>query len=224
MPVFTENLRGASPDDVREFEVTYPDDYERKQLAGRTVKFRATVKAVRRKELPELNDEFAKDLGDFKTLEELKETIRKNILREREQRAQEDAKHQLIDKLVDAHDFAVPEAYIDRQIRDQRRKPIARRWRRKGMDPKGLKLDWEKVRQSRKGPRRAGREGGAPAGQDRRARSRRRDAGRGRSRSAAHRPPAARSGGRDPREAPERRRHRPHRGEYPDGEDAQFPV
>ena len=90
MPVFTENLRGASPDEVREFDVIYPEDYERKPLAGRTVKFRATVKAVRRKELPELNDEFAKDLGDFKTLDELKETIRKNILREREQRAQED--------------------------------------------------------------------------------------------------------------------------------------
>ncbi len=91
MPAFTENLRGAAPDEVREFEVTYPADYERKPLAGRTVKFRATVKAVRRKELPELNDEFAKDLGDFKTLEELKEALRRNILREREQRAQEEA-------------------------------------------------------------------------------------------------------------------------------------
>ena len=77
MPVFTENLRGASPEESREFEVVYPEDYERKNLAGRTVKFRATVKAVRRKELPELNDEFAKDLGDFKTLGELKRPFAK---------------------------------------------------------------------------------------------------------------------------------------------------
>lgn len=150
MAPFTENLRGASPDEEREFEVTYPEDYERKTLAGRTVKFRAKVKAVRRRELPELNDEFAKDLGDFQTLEELKSTIHKNILREREHRAQEDAKHQLLDKLVDAHDFPVPDAYVDRQIQinveNQLRQLVAQ-----GMDTKDLKLDWQKVRDSQKG-------------------------------------------------------------------------
>src|SRR5205085_7453654 len=105
-----------SPDETRDFEVTYPEDYDRKNLAGRTVKFHTAVKAVRRKELPELNDEFAKDLGDYQTLDELKEAIHKSILREREHRAQEDAKHKLIDRLVDSHDFPVPQAYIDRQI------------------------------------------------------------------------------------------------------------
>jgi trigger factor len=149
MPAFTENLRGASPDDVREFEVTYPADYERKTLAGHTVRFRATVKAVRRKELPELNDEFAKDLGDFKTLEELKETLRRNILREREGRAQEEAKHQIIEKLVDAHDFAVPEAYIDNQIEATVQNQL-RAMAAQGMDTKGLKLDWSKVREAQK--------------------------------------------------------------------------
>src|SRR5262249_27811336 len=116
MPVFTENLRGASPEESREFDVTYPEDYDRKALAGRTVRFKATVKAVRRKELPELNDEFAKDLGDYQTIEELKNAVRQAIQREREQRAQEEAKHQLIDKLVDTHEFAVPSAYVNRQI------------------------------------------------------------------------------------------------------------
>jgi trigger factor len=149
MPVFTENLRGASPDESREFDVVYPEDYERKNLAGRTVKFRATVKAVRRKELPELNDEFAMDLGDFKTLDELKETIRKNILREREQHAQEDAKHQLLDKLVDAHNFPVPEAYVDRQIEINVQNQL-RGLAAQGMDVKDLKLDWSKVKESQK--------------------------------------------------------------------------
>jgi trigger factor len=149
MPVFTENLRGASPDDVREFEVTYPENYERKNLAGRTVKFRATVKAVRRKELPELNDEFAVDLGDFKTLDELKDTIRKNILREREHHAQEDAKQQLLDKLVDTHDFPVPEAYVDRQIQINVENQL-RGLAAQGMDVKDLKLDWSKVKESQK--------------------------------------------------------------------------
>ena len=149
MPVFTENLRGASPGEAKEFEVTYPDDYEPKNLAGKTVLFKATVKAVRRKELPEVNDEFAKDLGDFQTLAELSEAIRKNILAERENRAKEDAKHQLIDKLVEAHDFPVPSAYVDRQIEINVQNQL-RAFAAQGIDPRNIKLDWEKVRESQK--------------------------------------------------------------------------
>src|SRR5258706_1219838 len=116
MPVFTENLRGATPGDVREFEVVYPADYDRPNLAGNTVQFRATLNAVRRKELPEVNDEFAKDLGDYQTLEELRNAVRTSLQHDREHKAQDEAKHQLLDKLVEAHDFPVPDAYIDPQI------------------------------------------------------------------------------------------------------------
>jgi len=149
MKEFSENLRGASPEEAREFSVTYPEDYDRPSLAGKSVKFRAVVKAVRRKELPDLNDEFAKDLGDFKTLDELKETIRKSILQERSHHAQEEAKSQLIDRLVDAHDFPVPDAYIDRQIQinvENRLRSLAAQ----GVDPNQIKLDWDKVRESQK--------------------------------------------------------------------------
>jgi len=149
MKEFSESLRGASPEEVREFEVTYPEDYDRPALAGKTVKFRAVVKAVRRKEPPELNDEFAKDLGDFKTLEELKETIRKSIQQERGHRAQEEAKSQLIDKLVDTHDFPVPDAYIDRQIQINVENQL-RSLAAQGVDPNQIKLDWAKVRESQK--------------------------------------------------------------------------
>lgn len=144
---FSENLRGASPEEVREFEVTYPEDYDRDQLAGKTIKFKATVKAVRRKELPELNDEFAKDLGDFQTLEEFKNTVRTTILREREHQAQEAAKHDLIDKLVDTHDFPIPEAFLDRQIEMNVENQL-RQLAAQGMDPRNLKLDWSKVKES----------------------------------------------------------------------------
>jgi trigger factor len=149
MPVFTENLRGASPEDVREFDVTYPDDYEPKNLAGRTVKFQATVKAVRRKELPEANDEFAKDLGDYQTLDELKDAIRKGIFAEKENRAQESAKHDLIDRLVDSHDFPVPNAYVDRQIEINVENQL-RTLAGQGVDPRGIKLDWEKLKETQK--------------------------------------------------------------------------
>ena len=149
MPVFSENLRGASPEESREFEVVYPDDYERKNLAGRTVRFRATVKAVRRKELPELNDEFAKDLGDYQTLDELKEQIRKSMLGEREHKAQDDAKHQLLDRLVELNDFPVPDAYVDRQIEINVENQL-RTLAGQGIDPRGIKLDWAKVRETQK--------------------------------------------------------------------------
>ncbi len=149
LPAFSENLRGAAPEESREFEVTYPADYERETLAGRTVRFKVTVKAVRRKELPELNDEFAKDLGDYQTLDELKDAVRKNILRDREHQAQEDAKRQLLDKLVDMHAFPVPEIYVDRQIEINLENQL-RAMAGQGIDPRSIKLDWQKVRESQK--------------------------------------------------------------------------
>jgi trigger factor len=107
------------------------------------------VKAVRRKELPELNDEFAKDLGDYQTLDELKDAVRKNILRDREHQAQEDAKRQLLDKLVDMHAFPVPEIYVDRQIEINLENQL-RAMAGQGIDPRSIKLDWQKVRESQK--------------------------------------------------------------------------
>ena len=223
MPVFTENLRGASPDDQREFEVVYPEDYERKNLAGRTVKFRATVKAVRRKELPELNDEFAKDLGDFQTLEELKETIRKNIQREREHQAQEDAKRQLLDKLVDAHDFPVPEAYIDRQIQVNVENQL-RGLAAQGMDVKDLKLDWSKVKDAQK--EKATRDVKASLLLDKIAEreaigATQEEVDREVQRIART---AARGRGGDPRQAPEGRRNRQDRRQHPHREDPDHAV
>jgi trigger factor len=149
LPAFTENLRGVSPDESREFEVTYPADYDRATLAGRTVRFKATVKAVRRKELPEANDDFAKDLGDYQTLEEVKNAIRKSILGEREHHAREETKHQIIEKLVDAHPFPVPDSYVDRQI-EMGLESQLRQLASQGVDPRQLKLDWQKIREAQK--------------------------------------------------------------------------
>lgn len=149
MKEFSENLRGASPEESREFDVTYPEDYDRKPLAGRTVRFKATLKAVRRKELPEVNDEFAKDLGDYQTVLELKEAVRKSLKHDREHKAQDEAKQQLVDKLVEAHDFAVPETYIDRQVEINVENQL-RTLAAQGIDPRGIKLDWAKVRETQK--------------------------------------------------------------------------
>ena len=144
---FTENLRGLSPGDEKDFEVAYPSGYGLARLAGKTVRFHTTVKGIRRKNLPEVNDEFAQDVGDFRGVEELREAIRKAIYEERERQAQQAAKDQIVDKLVEMHDFPVPEVFVDRQIKsrvEQRLRAMASA----GMETRGLKLDWEKVREA----------------------------------------------------------------------------
>ena len=144
---FSENLRGMTPGEEKEFEVHYPEDYGQAKLAGQTVRFRAQVKGVRRKELPEINDEFAQDLGDYRTVDELREAVRKSLFGQRQYEAQQQAKNQLVDKLVDMHNFPVPEAFIDQQIKnrtEQRLSALAE----SGVDPKSLKLDWKKVKES----------------------------------------------------------------------------
>jgi trigger factor len=146
---FTENLLGASPGDTKTFDVTYPEEYAQEKLAGKTVSFEAVVKGIRKKELPELNDEFAKDLGDFQTLDELRDAIRKSMLAERTHAAQDRAKGQLADALADAHDFPVPESYIDRQIRnrtEQRLRALAA----EGVDISKFNPDWEKVKEAQR--------------------------------------------------------------------------
>jgi trigger factor len=144
---FTTNLRGLSPGEEKEFEVSYPEEYGSVKLAGKTVKFHATLKGIRRKELPELNDEFAQDLGDYRTVDELREAVRKSIFGQRQYEAQQQAKKLIVDKLVDAHSFPVPEAFVDRQIKSRVEQAV-RSMAAEGLDPKSLKLDWNKVKEA----------------------------------------------------------------------------
>jgi trigger factor len=149
LPEFTENLRGMSPDETKEFSVHYPEDYGQEKLAGKDVTFRVTVRSVRRRELPELNDEFARDLGDYQSLEELRDAIRTSLRAEREFVAQQQAKNRIVDTLVDAHPFPIPDAYLDRQIEIQVDRQL-RELAAQGVDPTEIKLDWHKVKEARK--------------------------------------------------------------------------
>jgi trigger factor len=146
---FTENLRGLTPGDEKDFEVTYPENYGAERLAGRTVKFHAILKGLRRKELPELDDDFAQELGDYRNLDELREAVRKAIFAQRQNEAQQAARNQIVEKLVDAHEFPVPEVFIDRQIKNRLEQSI-RGMAAEGMDLRNLKLDWEKVRETQR--------------------------------------------------------------------------
>ena len=149
LPGFNAALLGASPDETKEIEITYPEDYGGNKLAGKTVRFELTPKTLRKKELPALDDEFAKDLGDYQNFDELKEAVRKTIFHEKQYVAQQEAKEELIDRLVEAHSFPIPEAYVDRQIENQVRAQL-REIAGQGVDPSTLQLDWAKIKEKQR--------------------------------------------------------------------------
>ncbi|MBV9268695.1 MAG: trigger factor [Acidobacteriaceae bacterium] len=145
LPGFNEALIGASPGEIKEVEVTYPEDFGSEPLAGKTVGFEIAVKTLRKKELPALDDEFAKDLGDYQTLDELKDALRKSIFHEKQYTAQQQAKEELIDRLVERHPFPVPEAYIERQIQNQVQAQL-QQISGQNIDVSKLNLDWTAIK------------------------------------------------------------------------------
>jgi len=116
MPEFTENLRGASAGDERVFEVTYAQDATEQRLAGKTFTYTVKVQSIKQKTLPELDDQFATQLGEFKTLDEVRQRIREGMESERKHAAEHEAKDKLVAELVKRSEFEVPEALVDRQI------------------------------------------------------------------------------------------------------------
>jgi trigger factor len=116
MPEFTENLRGALPGDERVFEVTYAQDAQEQRLAGKTFTYTVKVQSIKQKALPELDDQFATQLGEFKTLDEVRQRIRESMESERKHAAEHEAKDKLVAELVKRSEFEVPEALVDRQV------------------------------------------------------------------------------------------------------------
>ena len=116
MPEFTENLRGASAGDERVFEVTYAQDAQEQRLAGKTFTYTVKVQSIKQKSLPELDDQFVTQLGEFKTLDEVRQRIRESMEAERKHTAEHEAKDKLVAELVKRSEFEVPEALVDRQI------------------------------------------------------------------------------------------------------------
>jgi len=116
VPEFSANLRGASAGDTREFEVVYPEDAPENRLAGKTFVYTVKVQAIKQKTLPELNDEFAKELGEFTSVDQVRKQIRENIEAERKQTLERESKDKLVVELVKRNDFEVPESLVDRQI------------------------------------------------------------------------------------------------------------
>jgi trigger factor len=146
VPEFSENLRGANAGDTREFEVAYAEDVADKRLAGKTFIYSVKIQAIKQKNLPELNDDFAKELGEFTSLDQVRKQIRENMQAERKHNLEREAKDKLLAELVKRNDFEVPESMVESQI-DLRLERGLRALQAQGMKMEDLKkMDLPRLR------------------------------------------------------------------------------
>ena len=139
IPGFEEQLLGMKKAEAREITVTFPEDYHNKEIAGKEAKFNVTLKEIKRKVLPELNDEFAKDIGDHATLDELKTRIREDIEIRKKNEGATAQREELMSKLVESHSFDVPGGMVERELMSMARSQ-AMRLARQGMDLKNFDI------------------------------------------------------------------------------------
>jgi trigger factor len=150
MPEFTENLRGASPGEERTFDVLYPEDFSDERLRGQTFSYKVKINAIKQKSLPELNDDFAKEVGEFTTLDEIRQRIREGMEHERRQTAEREAKDKLLAELIRRNEFEVPEALVEHQI-DLRLERGLRALAAQGMSSEHMKkMDLGRLRSGQK--------------------------------------------------------------------------
>jgi len=149
-PEFTDNLTGVKPDEERTFVVDYPEDFSSKGLAGKKVEYTARVAAVRVKELPEVDDEWARSLGEeFDSVATLRSKIRENMEKQAQQEADHKLRADLMQQLVEDHQFEVPQSLIDHQA-NHRLETVVRDMISRGVDPRNQNLNWEEAQEELK--------------------------------------------------------------------------
>lgn len=132
IPGFEEQLVGAEIGQEKEVHVTFPENYQAKELAGKAAVFKCTVKKIEMKELPELNDDFAKDVSEFDTLEEYKADIKKNLEEKKADAAKRSREDAAVDKAIENATMEIPDAMLETQV-DQMLDDFARRIQAQGL-------------------------------------------------------------------------------------------
>jgi trigger factor len=153
MPGFNENLLGAKAGATLEFSVDFPKEHPVEAQAGKAVQYTIKVHEVKRRELPELDDEFAKDLGDFENLEALRTRIEEDLGARKEREADMAVRQSLLDKLLLENPMVLPNTLVEEEIR-QRLEEMVRRMMMQGMDPEQMRLDWKELRKQQEEPAR----------------------------------------------------------------------
>lgn len=126
IPGFEEQLIGKNKDEEVDVNVTFPEDYGQEELAGKEVVFKVKINDIKEKELPELDDEFAKDISEFDTIEEVKTDIKEKFEKQFEEQEKIQKENSVIGKLVEISEFDVPDAMVESQLENEIRQFDAR--------------------------------------------------------------------------------------------------
>ncbi len=145
MEPFNTNLKGANVGEHKNFDVDYPADYPDPKLAGKKYHYAVEVLGVKTKRLPELNDDFAKDVSDAATLDELKKKVREGLEHQRDHRQKELLHEKVLAEIVKLHDFPVPQGLVEHQM-DVRLERVVRSLAAQGVDPRAVNVDWVTLR------------------------------------------------------------------------------
>jgi trigger factor len=144
-PGFDAEITGHPVGAERTFSITFPTDYPIDDLAGTEVEYTVVIKAIKQKVLPALDDEFAKDLGEFGSLEELRARVRADLQREAERSRDHEVRADLLRQLASRVSFDVPDVLVEREV-DRRTEELVRQLIDQGIDPRKTGIDWEDFR------------------------------------------------------------------------------
>jgi trigger factor len=150
-PGFDQELAGLAVGARKAFTVGYPADYAIAELAGTEVGYVVSVKAVRKRVVPALDDEFAKDVGDFESLDALRTRVRADLQHEAAQEAERQVRMDLLQQLAGRVGFDVPATLVDREI-DRRMEEFVRRLLEQQVDPMRANINWEEFRERQREP------------------------------------------------------------------------
>jgi len=150
-PGFDDEIRGLSAGAEKSFTIHYPDDYAVTEMAGTDVHYKVKVKDIRTRVLPALDDEFAKDVGDFATLAALRERVTGDLQREAENEADRQLRADLLKELSARVTVDLPDALVEREL-DRRTEEFARRLMDQNIDPRKANIDWDGFRDSQREP------------------------------------------------------------------------
>ena len=153
-PGFDAQLLGLRTGETKTFTTHFPEDYAVKEMANTDVEYTVTVKDIRRKVLPELDDEFAKDLGAFESLGALRDRVRADLQQESEEHARQHLRTDLLKQLSDRVTFDLPPSLVEREM-DRRIEEFASRLMQQKVDPRQAGIDWGQFRESQREPARA---------------------------------------------------------------------
>ena len=148
-PGLDDELKGLTAGAEKSFTIHYPDDYAVKEMAGTSVSYTVKVRDIRTRILPALDDEFAKDIGEFETLQALRERIQQDLQREADAEADRNLKSDLLKELAARVTVDVPDALVEREL-DRRTEEFARRLMDQQIDPRRANIDWDQFRDSQR--------------------------------------------------------------------------